>query len=200
MEKIKLDYTTLERICWENQKILNCYQFLTIIYSMHQQHNIKILYFQTETFFIVGQRLGQRQRQGQIAGNIWRREPSKWYWPPIQKTPPSSLSPISVYVSNDLKTDLFTPAFWNIWLIACIRTGRYFMQKIFSHDGFVFLGFYQSLIAKTFDEIHKNESCKSYLGNKEQKAVFPVVFRLDSIWHVLWIWMFFLCVPNWAKK
>ena len=38
---------------------------------------------------------------------------------------------------------------------------------------------YKSLIAKTFDGNVKNESCKCYLGNKEQKAMFLVVSRSD---------------------
>ena len=38
---------------------------------------------------------------------------------------------------------------------------------------------YNSLIAKTLDGNHKNESINAYLSNKEQRATFPVVFLSD---------------------
>ena len=41
-----------------------------------------------------------------------------------------------------------------------------------------FSWFYRNLFAKTFDGyISKHESCKSYIGNKKQKAMFP-----DASW------------------
>ena len=38
---------------------------------------------------------------------------------------------------------------------------------------------YNSLIAKILDGNHKNENFKPYLGNKEQRATFPVVFPFN---------------------
>ena len=43
----------------------------------------------------------------------------------------------------------------------------------------------------------KNESCKSYLGNREQKAIFLVVPQSDV--HFSFERLFF-CVPNGVRK
>ena len=56
---------------------------------------------------------------------------------------------------------------------------------------------YKSLIVKTFEGNIKNENCKWYLGNQEQKndvfscATSDVHFSIESK---------FFCVPDWARR
>ena len=56
---------------------------------------------------------------------------------------------------------------------------------------------YKSLIVKTFEGNTKNESCKWYLGNQEQKTIYLVLPRSDILFSIE---NKFFCVPDWARR